>query len=494
MVVAQADQMSPDPTSADQTPQSKSSASSTPAPQPNLTPAANRVQKRSKRQSSLHSAPETLAKALSANSATPSQVKLEASNSPAPTGLNPLPETNDEGNKTDIISNIGYTGKEHASVEARQPLFITPPAPQSRGCCSTKPPSTKVSPTPTNCCSSSRTFEDVPSPVKSNTVNNNSTHSSPSPAMHGYPSTYPRPHLQHKSFSTTSVPNQATAFANPHFPDPAITGYEQPTFSPGATDVSPAPTLTRQYSSFDHSTVPHTFSAGITGGSSRNFSDALHDPGHNCGCGEGCQCLGCASHPFNDTTRNYIQEMGYMMALSGNEQGIEANVDLGNSAFNNAHTPTDFHHPSFSFGGSEPSGIAQGYAHSAEPQHFTSFDNNPSILGPPSYQDSHSELMMRPAAYYTVEYPVSMLDPCSNIMGTCQCGINCKCVGCLTHSGHDGITLEPSPPPEETQVNLINSNMAPSQANSLQFQPQTSSSNQYGEYYSSPAVTDPPLG
>ncbi|KAL2208224.1 hypothetical protein CC79DRAFT_817620 [Sarocladium strictum] len=35
---------------------------------------------------------------------------------------------------------------------------------------------------------------------------------------------------------------------------------------------------------------------------------------HQCGCGDGCQCVGCAAHPFNDATQDYIQSAWDNMA------------------------------------------------------------------------------------------------------------------------------------------------------------------------------------
>lgn len=53
---------------------------------------------------------------------------------------------------------------------------------------------------------------------------------------------------------------------------------------------------------------------------------------------------------------------------------------------------------------------------------------------------------MVPSEYYTLEYPVGLPSACVDTTGSCQCGNDCTCVGCLTHSGHNGLPLEPAMP------------------------------------------------
>jgi len=76
------------------------------------------------------------------------------------------------------------------------------------------------------------------------------------------------------------------------------------------------------------------------------------------------------------------------------------------------------------------------------------FENAHSASTEADYDPSYGEVTMQPAAYYTVEYPVGFLDPCTNLTGTCQCN-DCTCIGCLTHDGHNGVALEPPRPPNE---------------------------------------------
>lgn len=158
----------------------------------------------------------------------------------------------------------------------------------------------------------------------------------------------------------------------------------------------------------------------------------VDDSNHDCSCGDSCQCLGCASHPYNETTRQHVQEMGYMMTVNEDEEksgtsspftGLNSPPAMPSNVPSNrnnlARTNTQ---PPFTDDSTLPS----------------TFDNT---INSPTYANNQ---FMQPSEYYTIEYPVG-LHLCSDITGTCQCGNDCNCVGCITHSGHDGIVLESMP-------------------------------------------------
>jgi len=169
------------------------------------------------------------------------------------------------------------------------------------------------------------------------------------------------------------------------------------------------------------------------------------DSCHDCKCGDDCQCLGCAAHPFNNTTRQHVQEMGVMMTFDGDEQ----------------HTPETITnaYQSSPFQGTTPStplnfGFMQHNPSMGSTAQQDSFDpySDPNSTMPSGYSSplrvSHhlNQQLMHPSEYYTLEYPVGIPSACSNVTGSCQCGNDCSCVGCLTHSGHNGVPLEASVP------------------------------------------------
>jgi hypothetical protein len=161
-------------------------------------------------------------------------------------------------------------------------------------------------------------------------------------------------------------------------------------------------------------------------------STFLLDNNHDCSCGETCQCLGCASHPYNETTTQHVQKMGYLMSIDAET------AKLGKS--------TPFMGPDSSPLNMSPNGTTHTPSNFADnPMLPSNFDNNLSSGGNAFATDQ----FMQPSEYYTIEYSVG-LSLCSNPSGTCQCGNDCTCVGCLTHDGHNGVAL-PQPSPNEQQ-------------------------------------------
>lgn len=177
-----------------------------------------------------------------------------------------------------------------------------------------------------------------------------------------------------------------------------------------------------------------------------------YDPAHNCNCGDGCQCLGCASHPYNNTTRQHIQEMGYMMSMGEDDANHERSRSRGHTLYDEQMSPggppqfPTFRDNSLDFAqppGTEHLPILPGSVATPRFEHGSTNPGSP-------YDSGYNQMMMQPSAYYTVEYPVGDLNPCMDMTGTCQCGSDCSCVGCLTHSGHNGLSLGPTPQPNPT--------------------------------------------
>ncbi|KAL4895889.1 hypothetical protein BDV59DRAFT_145681 [Aspergillus ambiguus] len=165
------------------------------------------------------------------------------------------------------------------------------------------------------------------------------------------------------------------------------------------------------------------------------------DPSHDCHCGDNCQCLGCASHPFNNTTRQHVQEMGLLVALDGDDQNLKTFTGYQNGSAGSQPNTTSLEYPFANYDPSisqEPQSMPMRYAeHAASP---TNVHNGYS--SPPS-EYTVPKQMMEPSQYYTLEYPVGLPAGCSDVTGSCQCGNDCTCIGCLTHSGHNGVALEP---------------------------------------------------
>lgn len=167
------------------------------------------------------------------------------------------------------------------------------------------------------------------------------------------------------------------------------------------------------------------------------------DPCHDCSCGEDCQCLGCAAHPFNTTTRKHVQEMGAMITFNGDDRRPDAINPYQSSPFQGGAPSNALPY----FVQSAPS-LEHGY----QPNLYNGYSDPNSALpsgysSPLASNHQMNQQLMHPSEYYTLEYPVGLPSACSDVTGSCQCGSDCSCVGCLTHSGHNGFSLD-MPVPE----------------------------------------------
>lgn len=165
-------------------------------------------------------------------------------------------------------------------------------------------------------------------------------------------------------------------------------------------------------------------------------------PCGDCNCGDDCQCLGCATHPFNVTTRKHVQEMGAIIT-NGDERTPKAANFYHSSPFQGRTTSNGFPYyvPNTS-----------SFDHSFQQHQFDGYSDPSSTLpngysSPLSTNHHMNQELMHPSEYYTFEYPVGLPNTCSDLTGSCQCGSDCSCVGCLTHSGHSGVPLD-MPGPE----------------------------------------------
>ena len=211
---------------------------------------------------------------------------------------------------------------------------------------------------------------------------------------------------------------------------------------------------------------------------------------HQCDCGETCQCLGCAQHPTNTRTTDYVRDTVKYMFTD----------EYGETCFPNDRIPTgqDFRmrRPSqirvekSRSGGSaarkmrafnlaahvgsmedlssarplsqaanqysstiRPAGDSMTLASMAEDRHDTfsrgsNGDQQEAVaddgydvgLYPPLRRigtDNNSDDLdcLSPSAFYLQQF---VIPGCSDMTGACLCGDGCTCVGCLTHNGHNG--------------------------------------------------------
>lgn len=152
---------------------------------------------------------------------------------------------------------------------------------------------------------------------------------------------------------------------------------------------------------------------------------------HSCGCGPTCQCIGCAAHPYNDATQEYVR-----------------------SAYAEPVSPPD----------------AYGVVY---PPVFPADDNAAVLEQAASAKESPSEggsmaeeQSLSPSDFFFVSYPLSG-DGCGGDTTSCPCGDGCQCLGCTIHAldevgkaaevqgGVEEVVPVPAPVVEEEKVEAL---------------------------------------
>lgn len=162
----------------------------------------------------------------------------------------------------------------------------------------------------------------------------------------------------------------------------------------------------------------------------------LHRVDPKCNCGPGCQCVYCSIHPYNEPTRERVRELASIIATDS-DSGPESR-------------------PQSQYGEQfiDSLGMYPVMQHDLLPQNgilVASSNMQETLSQPTSQPDIFLGNMTKSATsptvptlsedsdniFQTMEYP--MRPWCNNESGTCMCGDDCDCLGCLTHSGHNGV-------------------------------------------------------
>ncbi|KAJ6075822.1 hypothetical protein N7499_007803 [Penicillium canescens] len=413
-------------------------------------PAPGKVQKSGRRQSTMQAAPENIARALENM---PDNLKIEDG---TPTHLPNFSQSGLDSYKPSATQNHKPISPKESSRESSQ-------SPPVSSCCSTKPQAPTTAPVPApapaqnggSCCGSrpsatepqhsnvekhqfqqpatwdsqNQTYMPFGVPEMTSWGNQTmSTHGNYMSAMSQTPSHAP---IFQNGFSQNAMPppNTQPSNSNGGYPLNVATqpsmGYNNPMNGLGISQPSMGPYM------LNHSHSPYPMQAA-----------ASDDPCHDCRCGEDCQCLGCAAHPFNTTTRKHVQEMGAMITFNGDDKTPESINPYQSSPFQGSTPPVPFNY----YMQGTPS-IDHAFQHNPFDGYSDPNSAMPSGYSSPLADPSLNHQLMHPSEYYTLEYPVGLPSACSDVTGSCQCGSDCSCVGCLTHSGHNGFSLD-TPIPE----------------------------------------------
>lgn len=142
-------------------------------------------------------------------------------------------------------------------------------------------------------------------------------------------------------------------------------------------------------------------------------SPEAKDTVHTCHCGDGCQCIGCAAHPYNDATQNYVRSAYTSMVAEPPSGESSANQRLSN--------------------GSGGIGVSSSH-HGTEPI------SSPKANTPSSSTSTNGEEQNLSASdFFFVNYS---FPECGGDMESCPCGDDCKCLGCTIHNWTDKAPVE----------------------------------------------------
>lgn len=260
-----------------------------------------------------------------------------------------------------------------------------------------------------------------------------------------------------------------------YFPSPQ---YPPPPYLATANFQQPPPVWSYPVSTINHPLTPQELAwlqqqraAGVFGQpplvAPHLVSGAQVDSwAHSCNCGSGCDCLGCATHPFNRRTVEYVK--GIQQFMEGDHYSHSRH---NHSRVNFSQTLPQTQPQEAGFGNNQ---ISTPPVHPTQPPSTIAADTFSNVTAtsspaaapttPPASQEEHNTHQLSPtpsqdcesgtggspggtdnggalspSGFFYVDYPFGT---CAQTETGCKCGEGCTCVGCLTHGGHDGVGLE----------------------------------------------------
>lgn len=142
---------------------------------------------------------------------------------------------------------------------------------------------------------------------------------------------------------------------------------------------------------------------------------------HQCSCGDGCQCVGCAAHPYNDATKSYVR--------SAWESMLDESQNAAHT--NGTHTPVT-------------NGLSNGNTPAVSYPLESKASPNPPQTPSEAASGMSEEQTLSANDFFFVSYPFD--DACGGEMANCPCGDDCQCLGCVIHN---------NPGPDEEEVEEV---------------------------------------
>lgn len=128
------------------------------------------------------------------------------------------------------------------------------------------------------------------------------------------------------------------------------------------------------------------------------------DTVHTCNCGDKCQCIGCAAHPYNDATQNYVRS-----AYTSMSEDLSSKEPYTNGSSSSSAKAIDVNGSRGSEAMTSPTA------------------NTPSS----ATSTNGDEQNLSAADFFFVNYS---FPECGGDTESCPCGDDCQCIGCTIHN------------------------------------------------------------
>ncbi|QUC16282.1 uncharacterized protein UV8b_00523 [Ustilaginoidea virens] len=152
---------------------------------------------------------------------------------------------------------------------------------------------------------------------------------------------------------------------------------------------------------------------------------------HHCSCGDSCQCIGCAAHPYNEATKNYVRS-AWNTLREDSDKGPPAHANGNGSTLNG---PAAIASGSNGSNG-EHEEMANGASHGTSTPNTVNPDGTWSPVAAQTPSDAASgiseEQALSASDFFFVSYPFD--DACAGQGSSCPCGDDCQCIGCTIHN------------------------------------------------------------
>jgi len=149
---------------------------------------------------------------------------------------------------------------------------------------------------------------------------------------------------------------------------------------------------------------------------------------HHCSCGESCQCVGCAAHPYNEATQDYVRSA--WNSMKEESQNGHAHTNRNRPCHDGSAVGTNASNGEADEATAHPS--SNGTTTPSLPHHDGTW--SPGAAQSPSDAASgvSEEQALSASDFFFVSYPFA--DSCAGETMSCPCGDDCQCIGCAIHN------------------------------------------------------------